>query len=512
MVSSAHYLASQAGVWVLRRGGNAVDGAVAAAATIAVVAPHLNGLGGDLFALVWEPGAEGPAGLNASGPSPRDLSREQLQSIGHKAMPVRGPLTIMVPGAVSGWAALIHRYGNLRLFDVLGPAIDYAEHGAPITARLAAAISSNRVLLEGDSGLRQVFLPADTALTEGQIFRNARLGASLREIGATDGESMYRGALAERIVAGIQANGGFLSRDDLAGFRSEWVDPLETSFRDRQFYELPPNTQGITALEMFNMAEIVLSKDFRHNSAAYIAALGDAILPAYEDRDRYVTDPRFSQPPLAEIVSKSYARERLEAAPALSTTSKNGDTVYLCAVDSSGLAVSLIQSHYMGFGSGVMAEETGIHFNNRGAYFSLEEGHVNRFEPGKRTMHTLIPAMSGRNGVFDMAFGSMGGDGQPQFQLQIAVNELVFGMGLQEAIEAPRFNYFCRSDQGVTLTVENRMGPNVVKDLQSLGFGLDIAEAWSSALGHAQAIRRNGQTSILEGAADPRGDGAALGY
>ncbi len=512
MVASAHYLASQAGVWMLRQGGNAVDAAVCAAATIAVVAPHLNGVGGDLFALVWSDGAQAPVGLNASGRSGSLAGISRLRSQGHEVMPARGPLAVSVPGAVSGWAALLERFGRTRLFDALQPAIEYAENGVPVTQRLAGAIAGNRELICTDAGMTAVFTRNGRPLAERDSFRNPDLAASLAEIAKSDGEAMYRGGLAQRLVDGLRSAGGLLKPEDLAGHSVEWVEPISTTFQRRTVYELPPNTQGVCALELLNLVETSDPSSIGHNTAGYIDGLAKAMRLAYEDRDRYVTDPTFADIPTAMLGSKDYAQRRWREEPAPVST-RDGDTVYLCVVDDRHGAVSLIQSNYMGFGSFVMPAGTGIHLHNRGSYFSLDPDHVNRLEPGKRPMHTLIPAMTALEGQPEIVFGSMGGDAQPQFQLQVLQNHLRFGMSLQEAVEAARFVFVGEKNGPPRIVLEAERFPRETAEQLTLrGYDVDSVEAWSGLMGHAQAIRIVPESSLLEGAADPRGDSAALGF
>jgi gamma-glutamyltranspeptidase / glutathione hydrolase len=512
MVASAHYLASQAGVWMLRQRGNAVDAAVCTAATIAVVAPHLNGVGGDLFAQVWRPGDHTPIALNASGRSGSHATIEHVRALGYDSIPVRGPLTINVPGAVSGWQALLERFGTRRLVDVLEPAIDYAEHGAPVTSKIAAALQTSRELIEGDAGFQMVFTRDGRLLREGEAFVNRDLASSLREIGRTDGEAIYRGALGRRLGEELRKAGAMIEVSDLEAHHADWVEPIQTDVLGRRIFELPPNTQGATALELLNMAEALGVTALGHNSAQYIHELTRAMRLAYADRDQFITDPDFADIPLTRLISKHHAREGLRHYSSSSSISDRGDTIYLCCVDENGMGVSLIQSQYMGFGSGVMANGTGIHLQNRGTYFSLDPSHVNRLEPHKRTMHTLIPALALADGRLDVVFGTMGGDAQPQIHLQILLNHLGFGMDLQEAVEAPRFVFAPAPSIPNRLLIEARFSPDVIAELRSHGFEVTIVDEWSSQMGHAQAIRIDAARAMLVGAADPRGDGAALGH
>jgi gamma-glutamyltranspeptidase len=512
IVASAHYLASQAGVWMLQRGGNAVDAAVCAAATIAVVCPNLNGVGSDLFAQVWEPGAALPVGLNASGRSGSLATIDFIRSFNHDVMPERGALSANVPGAVSGWQALLERFGTRRLYDVLEPAIRYAENGAPVTAGIARGLAASQRFLQSDSGFREVFWPADTLLHEGEIFVNRQLGQTLREIGRTDGETVYRGAIAELMARGIQECGGHITLSDLGGHRADWIEPVSVEFHGMDVFELPPNSQGIAALEMLNLCELVGASALAPNSPAYVDALCSVIRLAIEDRDHFITDPTFTAAPVQRLISKAHAQQRVGDSRSLPADAKDGDTIYLCTADSDGMMVSLIQSQYRGFGSGLMVPGTGIHLNNRASYFSLDQNHINRIEPRKRTMHTLMPGSAGLDGRCELVFGTMGGDAQPQIHLQVLMNHLVFGMDVQATIEAPRFVWTPINGNSRSVAVEARMPETTVRGLRDRGYSVEVLEPWSSQMGHAQAIRIDHRAGTLQGAADPRGDGLALGY
>jgi gamma-glutamyltranspeptidase len=500
-IATAHFLATEAGAAVLREGGNAVDAAVCAAATISVVCPQLNGPGGDLFAQVWLPGASIPACLNASGRAGSLATIERLRSLGHTTLPERGPLTITMPGAISGWFALLDRFGTMRAPRLLEPAVKYASEGIVVTDRLRLAIQRSAELIESDDAMAAVFLPDGNVPTG--FVRNPTLALSLEQIGETNGETFYRGSLARAIVDDLSTRGALLTEDDFRNHTVDWVEPLQASCFEFDLFELPPNTQGITALQLFRWAD---SRDLRalgHNTAAYIAVLVDLCVQAYMERDQYVSDPKFHAAPLDDMLHGDFARTNGGSGVTISST---GDTVYLCASDADGMGVSLIQSHYMGFGSFVMSPSTGIHFQNRGAYFSLDPDHVNALTPRKRTMHTLIPASAAQAGRWQLLFGSMGGDGQPQFQLQVLLNHLLWGMDIQSAITAPRF--LCSTRDGrVVITVEERIEETIVGELLDSGFQVVRTESYSSLMGHAQAIRRyeDGRTYA---ASDPRGDGS----
>lgn len=520
MVATPHYLASVAGLRALQAGGNAVDAAIAANAVLTVVYPHMCALGGDAFFLVWEPREGRLHALNGSGRSPKGASIEAYRAAGEATMPQRGALAATVPGAVHAWETVLERFGTRGFSDLLQPAISYAERGFPVSPILSRGIATYQVMLEQQPAAARQFLPDGQPPRPGDILRQPELAASLRLLAGRGASALYAGALGEAIVATLQAGGSSMTMDDLAAHRSDWVEPLSTDYRGTTLVELPPNTQGVTAIEMVNIAEGYPVADLGRNSAAQIHRFVEGKKLAFIDRERYVSDPAFVDVPVDRLISKEYAaaqREQIDPKRAQNDPvdpPRGGDTIYLCVVDRDGLCVSLIQSIFNGFGSGLVAEGTGIVIHNRGASFSLEEGDANRLEPGKRPMHTLIPAMLLRDGLPWVVFGTMGAHGQAQTHLQLVSNLIDFELGPQAAIESPRWV----SGRGVpgdplnVLYLEPGIAPEVVEQLRAMGHEVRVSEAWSSLLGHAHMIQIDRERGVLGGASDPRSDGAALGW
>lgn len=520
MVATPHYLASVAGLRVLQSGGNAVDAAIAANAVLTVVYPHMCALGGDAFFLIWNPADNQLHALNGSGRAPRAASIDALRAAGHDAMPSRGALAVTVPGALSAWETVLDRFGRLGFADVLQPAIAYAERGFPISPSVSLAISRGRDLLRQDPAAARQFLPGGDVPAAGDVLRQPDLAASLRLVAGRGADVLYRGALSEAIVATLRRSGSPMAEQDLADHRSDWVTPLATSYRGVELVELPPNTQGVTALEMVNVVEGFGVAAMGHNSARQIHHMVEAKKLAFRDRDRYVTDPEFSDVPVARLISKEYASELRAAIDPDSATAEapdrpgGGDTIYLCVVDRSGLAVSLIQSIFQGFGSGIVADGTGILLHNRGASFSLDPQAANRLAGGKRPMHTLIPAMLLRDGRPWVVFGTMGAHGQAQTHLQLVSDLIDFGMEPQEALDAPRW-VSGRGNEGDpphVLYLEPGVGMPVVEQLREMGHDARLSDALSSLMGHAHMIQIDRERGVLLGGADPRSDGVALGW
>lgn len=526
MVGSPHYLATAAGVDALRRGGSAVDAAIATNAVLAVVTPHLCGMGGDLFALLYQADNGELAGLNGSGRAPREATAERVRALaagqpgagkpgGGERMPQRGPLTITVPGCVQAWGALHERFGRLPLADVLGEAIRYAEQGFPISARFADSLKLVLPVLHPDTPARETFLPDGTLPVEGQILVQPRLARTLRTVAREGTAAFYRGPIAQEIARSVRAVGGLLSALDLEEHRADWVEPLSVRYRDVTLYELPPNSQGIVALMMLAMLDRVPSEMLGTDSVEYIHRLAEAARLAYADRDRYITDPEHMTVDLEALLSERYGRERVhvldDRASGVTAMGESGDTAYMCAADAEGNLVSLIESNYMGIGSGVMAGETGVMLQNRGASFSLSAGHPNVIASRKRTMHTLMPAMAFRGGRPWLVFGTMGGSSQPQIQVQILSRLVDQGMRLDEAIDAPRFDAAVGLDVDgrPLIQFENGFPGAVIEALAQRGHGIEEVRPYS--LGHAHAIQIL-QDGVYVGAADPRTDSLALGY
>lgn len=520
MVATPHYLASVAGLRTLQAGGNAVDAAIAANAVLTVVYPHMCALGGDAFFLIWDPSESCLHALNGSGRAPAAASIEALAAAGHTTMPQRGALAVTVPGTVHAWETVLDRFGTFGLGDLLQPAIAYAERGFPVSPGLSRAIEQAKPLLEQQAAAARQFLPGGRVPAPGDILRQPDLAAALRLIAGRGADAFYAGAIGESIVAALRAHGGLMSMDDLAAHRSDWVEPLRTTYRGVELVELPPNTQGVTALQMANIMEGFDVPALGWGSAALIHRCVEAKKLAFADRDRYVTDPERADVPVNRLISKAYAaelRQRIDPERAWVEGSEapgGGDTVYLCTVDRSGMAVSLIQSIFQGFGCGLVAEGTGIVLNNRGASFTLDPAAANRLEPRKRPLHTLIPAMLLRDGRPWVVMGTMGGHGQAQTHLQLLLNLVDFGMEPQAAVEAPRWvsGRGTPDDPPHVLYLEPGLGADTVTALRRLGHDARTSEPQSSLMGHAQMIEIDRERGILRGGADPRADGYALGW
>ncbi|HEY8476227.1 MAG TPA: gamma-glutamyltransferase [Chloroflexota bacterium] len=521
MVATPHYLATLTGVRVLMDGGNAVDAAVAANAVLGVVEPHMCGVGGDLFALVYLPRRGVLLGLNASGRAPRALTVDRLRSLGYERMPRHGALAATVPGAVDGWTELLARAGTRGLDELLQPAIELAERGAPVTRRLAERLASSEPLLRQFPSTADAFLPGGRVPREGDLLRLPELAATLRLLASDGRDAFYRGPIAQAIAETSARLGGAITAHDLADHRSEWVEPLSTTYRGYDVYQLPPNSQGLTVLLELNLAEGFDLAAWPHNSAEVIHTLVEIKKLAFADRDRYLGDPSFVEVPIAPLLDKEYAARRRRlvdpqraAEDAGAGRLASGDTVYLCAADRDGNIVSLIQSLYYAFGSGVVVEGTGILLHNRGAYFTFEEGHPNRLQPGKRPLHTLTPGLVGRGGRPFMAIGTRGGDGQPQTVLQVLVNMLDYGLDPQAAVAAPRWIHggVTLDDERDTLTVEEDVPAEVREELVRRGHRLAVVPSMSASMGSAMVVRVDEERGVFWGAADPRSHGLALGW
>lgn len=521
MVATPHYLASAAGLWALRSGGNAFDAAVTAAAVLTVVYPHMCSVGGDAFALIYDARTGVASGFNGSGRAPRAASRDQLTERGLQAMPTRGPLPVTVPGVMDAWEQLLARFGTWTLSDALGPAIDYARDGFPVTQRVADAIKEHADLLGSTPTSAKMFLPTGGPPHPGQRLAFPDLAHTLEKVAHHGTAVFYRGEIGPALARAVREQGGWLADDDLATHSGAWVAPLAASYRGVTVLELPPNTQGLLALLMLKLAEGFDLAALGHNSADAIHVLVEAKKQVFAVAESWISDPERLQAPIERLLGQAFIEQlrgtiRLDAvsSPSPAHAPIGGDTVYLCAVDADGSACSLIQSTYFAFGSGVVAGDTGVLLQNRGAYFSLDADHPNRLEPGKRTYHTLIPALALRDGRPWLVFGTMGADGQPQTQVQILANIIDHRMDVQCAIEMPRWRSgrFLVDESQERLWVEEDVPPEVLSDLERRGHRLQATPRWSESMGHAQAILIDGETGVLHGGADPRGDGAALGY
>jgi len=521
MIATPHYLASFAGARILLKGGNAFDAAVAANAVLNVVYPHNCSPGGDAFWLIFESKTGKLRALNGSGRSPYGATRSSFNERGLSRIPLRGILSVTVPGTVDSWCTVLEEHGGMKLSELLEPAIHYAQNGFPVSEKLSEAIRDNASILSANQYAAKIFLRGGKVPEPGEILIQEDLARTFKEIAAQGRDAFYRGKISKAIVDFSRRIGGLLSEEDFADHRSDWVEPISTTYRDYDVYAFPPNSQGITTLLELNLVEGFDPRMLGYLSADLIHLLVEAKKLAFADRDRYISDPEKVKVPVRELLSKDYAtrrREEINSQRAMVSARPGnpvgGDTIYLAIVDKEGNAVSLIQSIYFSFGSGLVAGDTGILLQNRGAYFSLEEDHVNRLEPGKRTLHTLAPAMMFKDDRLRMVFGTMGGDGQPQTHLQLIVNILDFKMNVQEAIEAPRWRHgrVTIGESQDLLHLEEGISPDVAKRLQEIGHRIEILNRWNENFGHAQAILVNPRNNVLMGGADPRGDGVALGW
>ncbi len=517
VVSAENPLAAQAGATVLADGGNAVDAAVATNAVMGVVEPMMNGIGGDLFAIVYDAKSGKLYGLNASGWAPAGLSIEFLKSKGVAKMPQAGIQSVTVPGAVDGWSKLLARFGTKKFSEVLGPAIYYAREGFPVPEWDAAYWADAVDVLKQDKNAAATYLLDGHSPRVGETFRNPDLAHSLESLASGGRDTYYKGAIAKGIVALSAKLGGTMTAEDLADYSSEWVEPISTTYHGWTVYEIPPNGQGIAALEMLNIMERFSLAQFGHNSADALHAMIEAKKLAYADMYRYVADPKFSQVPVQGMLSKEYAAQRaklvdmakancnvLPGEPQLPT---GGDTTYLTVTDSDGNMVSLIQSNYSEFGSGLVADGTGFALQNRGGLFSVDLNSPNKLAGHKRPLHTIIPGFM-TNGQERIAFGIMGGFNQAQAHAQFVSNVVDFGMNVQEALEAARFSK--RTFAGCDVDLEDRIPLSVRDGLSQRGHQIILHGAYSAIVGGGQAVQRDISTGVNYGASDPRKDGEAI--
>jgi len=518
-------LATQTAIDILKKGGGAVDAAIAANAVLGLVEPTGCGVGGDLFAIVWDAGERKIHGINGSGRSPRSLSLKRLRELGLSKIPSFGPLSLSVPGAVDGWFELHGKFGKLSMEELLAPAIIYALEGFAVTEIIADAWAANARRLSVFPGFADTFLVDGRPPKKGEVFRNPNLAATLRTIAEGGREEFYQGEIAERIESFVRGTGGFLTRPDLAEHRSEWVDPVSASYRGFDVWELPPNGQGIAALQILNLLEGFDLRAMGFGTAPHLHHFVEAKKLAFEDRARFYADPDFANVPVAELISKDYAaRRRLLISPDKAALEqepgepllRTGDTVYLTTADRDGNMVSLIQSNFRGMGSGLCPFGLGFCLQNRGELFSLEERHANLYAPGKRPFHTIIPAFITREGKPFLSFGVMGGDTQPQMHAQIVMNLVDFDMNLQEAGDAPRILHSGSSDptggrmcDGGEVHLENGFPGDTIRDLHRLGHRLTPAPG---AFGGYQAIGVDTTSGVYYGASESRKDGQASGF
>jgi gamma-glutamyltranspeptidase/glutathione hydrolase len=515
IVASEHPLASQAGATVLARGGHAVDAAVAANAAMGVVSPAMNGIGGDLFAIVYDAKTGKLHGVNASGWSPAALTTEALRARAITEMPQLGIHSVTVPGAVAGWTALLERFGRCPLGEVLAAAIRIADEGFPVPEIIAAGWKNAESLLRRTAEAARVYLPDGRAPAVGQVFTNPDLARTYRALAEGGRRAFYTGTTARAIVRASDAFDGTLALADLADFDAEWVAPMSTTYRGWTVYELPPNGQGIAALMMLNLLEHAPMAGYGHNSADALHTLIEAKKLAYADMAQHVSDPAVHAVPSAAMLSKDYAARRFgqidparaSAHVAAGTLPRGSDTTYLCTVDRDGNMVSLIQSNYFGFGSGIVPEGTGFALQNRGGLFTLDPAHVNALAPRKRPLHTIIPAFLSRDNV-RIAFGIMGGWNQSQAHAQFVSNVVDHGMNIQQALEAARVTKL--TFEGCDVMMESRVPESVRAALAARGHDIEPLTAFSNMVGGGQAVMRDVSTGVNYGASDPRKDGAAV--
>jgi gamma-glutamyltranspeptidase/glutathione hydrolase len=513
-------LAARAGVQILERGGHAVDAAIAANAVMGLVEPEMNGIGGDLFTIVSEASGDGPRGLNAGGWAPSGLTPALLKSKGLTDMPFGGIHTVTVPGAVAGWAALHERFGRLPLADVLAPAIFYAERGFPVSDVIAARWVQWTDKLSADAHAAATYLPNGRAPRSGELFTNRDLAAVMQRIADRGAAGFYEGPTATAILECSRAHGGTMTAEDLCDFEPEWVEPISTTYHGWRVYEIPPNTQGIAALIMLDLMEQFPLRTYGFATAASLHVMIEAKKLAYADMLRYVADPKFCSVPVPALVNKSAAKARARlirqdvvsarAKPAVMdsvTTRHGGDTIYLSAIDRDGNIVSLIQSIYQGFGSGLVPAGTGFALQNRGALFTLDEQHPNVLAPRKRPLHTIIPGFM-QKGDLRIGFGIMGAWTQAQAHAQFVANIVDYGMDIQEALEAARFTK--STFDGVDVSIEALFPDPVRVELTRLGHDVTVVPPRSGAFGSGQAVMSDDGTGVHFGASEPRHDGAAI--
>ncbi|MEO1042372.1 MAG: gamma-glutamyltransferase [Pseudomonadota bacterium] len=540
MAATAHPLASQVAIDILKQGGSAVDAAIAANATLGLMEPTGNGIGGDLFAIVWDPETEMLYGLNASGRSPQGQTLEELRGKlgGAKDIPPLGPLPVSVPGAVDGWFELHDRFGKLRMRRVLEPAIDYAENGFPVSPVIAYYFERNLLAFERNLGMigefdnaRATYF-ADGAPQEGEIFRNPDLANTYRLLGKKGRNTFYKGVIARTVDSYMERIGGPLRYEDFASHQSEWVEPGCASYRGTELCELPPNGQGFAALQMVNILKNVDLAQWPRGSAEAIHYMTEAKRLAFEDLARFYADPAFEDIPVQSLLSVRYGRERFslinpsratpDFGPGEPKLEGEGDTTYLTVADSSGMMVSLIQSNYRGMGSGLVPDGLGFMLQDRGELFSLDPHHPNAYEPGKRPFHTIIPAFLMRDGRPLMSFGLMGGGMQPQGHVQVLVNIVDYGMNIQEAGDAARFNHDGGrqptddlNEDGIdtlgTLFLEPGVSAATIEKLSDMGHAVEVVDN-GVMFGGYQAIMRDPETGVYAGATEMRKDGTVAGY
>ena len=521
MVATSHPLATQIGLDILKQGGTAIDAAIAANIALGLMEPTGNGIGGDLFAIVWDSKTQKLHGLNASGPAPRNITIDYFIKQGLKKIPPYGPLPVTVPGAVDGWVKLHKKFGKMDFKLLFEPTIEYAKSGFPVTETIAYYLDRSQKRFENYPNFNDVWAINGRMPKKGEIFKNPQLAKTLEVIASKGRAGFYEGPIARTMADFIKSQGGFLSYEDLASFHSEWTPPVSSNYRGYEVWELPPNGQGIAALQILNMLENYDLKSLGLFSAEYIHLFTEAKKLAFADRAKYYADPLFEKIPVEELISKSYAKERIKLIDANHVAKtdeagilKNGDTIYLTAADQYGNMISLIQSNYRGMGSGMVPPGLGFMLQDRGELFSLDKNHKNSLKGGKRPFHTIIPAFVTKDGKPFMSFGVMGGATQPQAHAQIIINIVDFGLNLQEAGDAPRIVHSGSTQptdetmkDGGTLSIESGFGDEIEKQLAKKGHNIKYEKG---IFGGYQAIML--KDGVYYGASETRKDGQASGY
>lgn len=528
MVATSHPLATQVGLDVLKNGGNAIDAAIAANAAIGLMEPTGSGIGGDLYAIVWDAKTQKLYGLNASGRSPKALTMEYFKKNGYKSIPSYGPLPVSVPGCVDGWFMLHGKFGKMKMENILAPAINYAENGFPVTELIAYYLQGSASRFGNNPkypNFTETYMPGGKALQKGDVFKNPALANTLRQIAKGGRDAFYKGAIAQTIAKFMQEQGGFLSAEDLASHTSDWVEPVSTNYRGYDVWELPPNGQGIAVLQMLNILEGFDFSKIKFGSPEHIHLITEAKKLVFEDRGRYYADPAFAKVPVKQLISKEYAAERRKL---INTNRANynfqagegfaQETIYLTTADKEGNMVSFIQSNYRGMGSGMVPPGLGFMLQDRGELFNLDENHANAYAPGKRPFHTIIPAFITKNGKPWVSYGVMGGDYQPIGHTLIAMNLIDFGMSLQEAGDAPRIDHLGSTDptgadprmpRGGQITLESGFSYETIRELMRMGHQVGFG---FGGYGGYQAIMYDAEKKVYYGASESRKDGHAAGY
>ena len=523
MVATSHPLATQVGINILKDGGNAIDAAIAANAAIGLMEPTGNGIGGDLFAIIWIEKEKKLYGLNASGRSPKNLTLDYFKKNNLTTIPAYGPLPVSVPGCVDGWFEMHEKFGKLSIKKILNPAINYAKNGFPVTELVSYYMGVADKKFHKYPNFKETYYVGESTPKKGQPFKNADLANTLKLISKKGRSGFYEGTVAKTISDFIIAQGGFLSYDDLKNHKSDWIDPVSTNYRGYDVWELPPNGQGIAALQILNMLENFDIKSMGFGSAEYIHRFVEAKKIAFADRAKYYSDMSFNEVPVDYLISKEYANKRLpeisKVKAALSVNAgeiENGDTIYLTTADSEGNMVSLIQSNYRGMGSGMVPTGLGFMLQDRGELFSLDEGHFNVYEPEKRPFHTIIPAFITKDGEPYISFGLMGGAMQPQGHAQVVINLIDFEMNLQEAGDAPRIRHVSGQQptggemtDGGELSLESGFDYKEIRKLMKYGHKVIFS---LGSFGGYQAIKYDKEMGVYFGASESRKDGSAMGY